>query len=1069
MSATGQTMHFAWSLELLGRLRAIRNQHVITRFESRKTAALLIALALRPDHQFGREELAELLWPEVAPETGRNRLKQALASLRRQFEPPDTPAGSVLAATRSTITLCPDAIVTDVSEFRRYIKEGRSHADAPRRKAAIEAALDRYAGELLPGWYEDWVLAERDLLAAEYQDALTRLMALQEEERDRHAAITTGIRLLQTDPLSEEAHAALIRLYIASGQQAAAVRQYRELEKTLREELDEAPSEAVAALVDHLKCTTDPKPVLMQHPEATRISAPAASGERHAETTAKRPEPRRPSQLPQQFSRFFGRHEEIAYLCRRLAAAKTGDLPGRLITLTGPGGAGKTRLAVETAMQMRASLADRCRLVALADVRDSRLIPAAIAESLNLPHNNDSLPMDQIVSFLSLQTESGAYALLVVDNFEHLVEEGADVIRQLLDRVPRLICLITSRHKLFLAGEEEFRVPPLATPNLPGTPDRLMEFACVQLFVDRAQKARPDFQVTARNAEAVTALCRRLEGLPLAIELTAAWAQTLSPSQMLKRLTRRFDLLVSRRKDLPQRHRSLLATIEWSCDRLPEEARGLFKRLAVFRGGWSLEAAEAICVAPTGAAGTGADAEGDGKDADDTANTSVPSDADGPSAILDLLTVLVDRSLVSTEETGDTIRFRMLESLHEYASEQLTAAERRQLEIRHADYFAAIAEESPVALRAAKQIECLAQLDLEHDNIRIALRRSLENGDSARALRIASAMCVYWEIRGHLTEGRAWLKEALSQPHEADGALARGLLAAGNLTNLQGDREQAVHLLKRGLEIHEQAGDDRGIADALHLLSVVAFYTNDYAEAEALQRRALTLRENGGEDWAWANSLNMLALIVRRSRKDDNRARVLFEQSLSRALKAGDRRAASYTVYNLANLHKEAGDFARAEALMEQSETLSREVGDLPFLTYILHNLGAMAIVQQNDARGFGLQQEALRLCHAIGDRSIAAFSLWNLAEVLYRQHDYANSMMLLHASIRLCEECHMPLTAEDQAMCDDITAASRKSLGEKRTEAAAIQGRLMSLEQSVIAVNSMPIPSTNSEQPASL
>ena len=350
----------------------------------------------------------------------------------------------------------------------------------------------------------------------------------------------------------------------------------------------------------------------------------------------------------------------------------------RLVTLTGPGGSGKTRLALEATRQITDHTGSRflgpvC-FVPLADLSDARLIPAAIAEALALPRADDAEPLGQIVAALAGLPP----ALLILDNFEHLVERGAPLILALLTRLPALTCLVTSRRRLSLPGERECPVPPLSVPPLflpdaPETPALVAQAAGVQLFVDRAQATRPDFQLTRGNAAAVAALCRSLEGIPLAIELVAARAMALTPAQMNARLVQRFELLTSRREDKENRHRSLWAALAWSYDLIPPPLRRFFAGLSVFRGGCTAEAAQAVCEEPSA---------------------------------LECLTQLRERSLVIVEHEGAEPRFRLLETLREFAGEQLTEGHRERLRARHEEWFLGLAEESRSALRGPDQARC---------------------------------------------------------------------------------------------------------------------------------------------------------------------------------------------------------------------------------------------------------------------------------------------------------------------------------------------------------------------------
>src|SRR5581483_1788954 len=525
-----------------------------------------------------------------------------------------------------------------------------------------------------------------------------------------------------------------------------------------------------------------------------------------------------PARLPLQFTRFFGREEELARLhallsegVRKEAAplpAKTlpqpspsqgegaarrslsplqgegaarrssspsqgegiqsgspppyegggwGEVPNvqrlmpnlRLITLTGPAGSGKTRLAIEAAQRAPEDFAGAVWFVALADLTDARLLPATIADALQLPRSAQAEPLHQIAEFLN---ERNAPALLALDNFEQLAEAGALTLWTLLHRVPRLTCLVTSRRRLALPGESLFPVAPLPLPALSDTPAALMECASVQLFADRVRAVRPDFQVTVRNAPQVAALCQALEGVPLAIELAASRALMFTPAQMLAQLRHRFTLLTTRRMDKASRHRSLWAAIAWSYDLLSPELQRFFRGLAVFRGGWNIAAAQAVCAEPRA---------------------------------LDYLTQLRGHSLIVLEEGREEMRFRLLESLREFAAEQSSPEERSELAQRHIDHYRHLAVAAERELQGPAQLTWLERLEQERDNLRAALTAALAADPAGKALPLAVALGRFWQVRAPFGEGRQWLEAALMRAPARTPGRARALYFAGDLANMQ--------------------------------------------------------------------------------------------------------------------------------------------------------------------------------------------------------------------------------------------------------------------------------------------
>jgi DNA-binding SARP family transcriptional activator len=466
-----------YRVELFGALRVRYAGRVVERFPTQKAAALLAHLALYPHRRHAREALIDWLWPDSELAAGLHSLRQALSSLRHQLEPPGTPAGALLRTDRLFVQINPDLLITDVAEFETALQATGRERDPAARAENLGRAAELYRGELLPGFYEEWALAERERLAQSYQGALRRLAEASETAGDCERALEAALRAAQADPEDEEAQDELV----------------------------------------HLRAVAAGRPEPARPPVRDPGSAPVAASPQAFLSPAP------PRLIPLQLTRFFGRQEEVERLSEMLLSPDV-----RLVTLTGPGGSGKSRLAVEAARQTAERSGGAVWLVALADLRDSALLAGAIADTLGLPRSPTGEPLDQVVAALSHHTGI-APALLVLDNLEQLLgAQGADVgiaesiVSTLLERVPGLSLLSTSRQTLNLAAEREIEVLPLASPSAPGCPERLLEFPSVQLFADRAQAVKPDLQVTPANAASVAALCERLEGIPLAIMLAAS-------------------------------------------------------------------------------------------------------------------------------------------------------------------------------------------------------------------------------------------------------------------------------------------------------------------------------------------------------------------------------------------------------------------------------------------------------------------------------------------------------------------------------------------------------------------
>lgn len=820
------------------------------------------------------------------------------------------------------------------SEFETARRSCRA-AEPGRREPLLARTLDLYCGPLLPGYYEDWILTERDRLETIFIEALHDLIALlREDEAGLRRALETAHRAVCAAPLREEPHLELIRLYEAAGQPVTALRHYEELERLLRSELGVTPSadaRAVAQRAHNAVGSGSPLTEGTSSPgsrirsgRASRRRAPTAPAV-PAAVPADRRSPA-PPRLPPSLNRFFGREEELVGLVALLSPANGGP-PARLVTITGPGGTGKTRLALEAARRLDTGTPRW--FVPLADLADPGLIPGAVLDAMDVPRSASVDPLDQVVTSLA-----GQPTLLLLDNFEQLAAGGVSAVQALLRRLPDLTCLVTSRRRLALPGEVQFPVPPLPVPDDPSDstatePEAILRYPGVELFADRARAVSPDFQVTRGNARAVAALCHRLEGIPLAVELAAARAQAITPGQMLAQLAqsgRAAPLLTARGSAGSTRHGSLWKAIDWSYDLLTSEQRRFFLRLSVFRGGCTPDAAAEICEEP---------------------------------GALEYLAQLRERSLVVGEEAvlsspgGDAsgIRFRLLESLREYAWGRLSPEERAVLQRRHAEYFQALAVRAEPELMGAGQEAWLARLHAEHDNLRAAIHWAAHDAEpeSECGLLLAGALFRFWLMRGFLTEGRQHLAAVLGHAAEA-ASFARGkaLNAAGVLAQHQADSPAARALYEAGLAICRRLGVPKWTAALLGNLGTLASHTSDFELARVFLEESTATRREVGDRWGVANNLNVQGIVA-----------------------------------------KNQGDYALAEQCYSESLNLFREVGDRRNSALVLGNQGNLASAKGDDALALALHEEALTVYRQIGDREDIAERLGSLADIACRRGEY--------------------------------------------------------------------------------
>jgi predicted ATPase/class 3 adenylate cyclase len=689
----------------------------------------------------------------------------------------------------------------------------------------------------------------------------------------------------------------------------------------------------------------------------------------------------RPNNLPPQLSSFVGREEEVAEVERLLDHT-------RLLTLTGPGGSGKSRLALRVADELLTGYQDGAWFVDLSPVTDPELVPAAVAKALVIPEAARRPVLEEVKEHLG-QRE----LLLVVDNFEQVAEAGP-VVEELLVAAPRLRTMVTSRVVLALRGEQEYPVPPLQVPDparLPHDLATLGAVAAVRLFAERALAASPRFALTEENAPVVAEICARLDGLPLAIELAATRTKVLTPTEILSRLKRRLSILSTSSRSLPERQRTLRAAIGWSYDLLNPVERRLFARLSVFSGGWTFEAAEAVC-----------DPEGLGVDT------------------LDGLTSLVDKSLIRrVEPPGQPSRFSMLETIREFGLEQLEASgDLEPVRRRHAEHFLGLAEEAEPHLTAQDQGEWLDRCDLEHANIRAALRWAIDRGDAEAAQAAAGALWRFWQQRGHLAEGRRWLQEVLAMPsgQGRTAARARALAGAGGIAWWT-DREASKALYEEALAIERELGDPARLAEALYNQAFAVAAEHDWASAAPLLDESLALFRRVGDE--------------------ARAARVLVFQVVPDAT---------------------AGAWDRVVARIEEAAAIWRRLGDrlnlafgLIWLAFAHGRAGRPA-----DARATAL--EALELFREADNPTGVALAFLDLAFLLTWEGRHADALRMAGVSESVREEAGGGPTPGFGAMLEgDPVAEARAHLTEEAADRAWQEGLAMTVEDAVALARGGP------------
>lgn len=660
----------------------------------------------------------------------------------------------------------------------------------------------------------------------------------------------------------------------------------------------------------------------------------------------------------------------------------------RLLTLTGAPGIGKTRLALQIASDALDHFEDGVFLVELAPVNDPGEVLAATARTLGLKESSSQPVEETLFGYVRERR-----MLLVLDNLEHLLDATPSIVK-LLECSPWLKVLVTSREALHVRGERRYLVPPLAIPDKAQLPiaEVLAGYASVELFVERAQAAEPDFRLTAENAYEVAAICAGLEGLPLAIELAAANAKYLSLQEMRAALERPLKLLAGGGRDLPHRQRTLRSAIEWSYGLLKSDEQRLFRRLSVFVGGFTLEAVEAIW--------------NEHERESDSSLASAP----------DILRSLEEKSLVKRESGGDSaeIRFGLLEAIREYASEKLqkggqageAEVQAQAVEKKHALYFMGLAEEAEPLLKGGEQAEWLDKLEREHGNLRAALAWSLGPAENAEtALRLGAALWRFWWVRGYMSEGREWLARALVRGHSAPASIrARALYAAGNLAWVQGHHTAARALLEESLALSRELGDKAGIALSLNYLGFVMRAQGDYVTARALLEESLALSRELEDKAGIASSLNNLGILAR-SFEDQTAARALFEESLALNRLLGNQVGIAILLNNVGLVTRDQGDLVAARALFEESLALNRLLGNQTGIANSLSFLGHVTQDQGDLVAARTLFEESLELDRLLGSQVGIAGSFSDLASVTQDQRDYGAARTLFEESIALFRE----------------------------------------------------------------
>jgi predicted ATPase/class 3 adenylate cyclase/DNA-binding CsgD family transcriptional regulator len=735
-----------------------------------------------------------------------------------------------------------------------------------------------------------------------------------------------------------------------------------------------------------------------------------------------------PHHLPPQATAFIGREHQLQTVRAMLVHPDT-----RLLTLTGPGGTGKTRLALQVAADLLDSFPDGVYFVPLASVTDPDLVPSSIAQALDIRDASGRPLLESFREFLRQKQ-----VLLLLDNFEQVLS-AAPVVADLLGAVPALRVLVTSRAVLRLYGEREFPVPPLALPDRRTAPsaEHLARFEAVRLFVERARAARPAFALTDENAAEIAEICHRLDGLPLAIELAAARTRVLPPNALLQRMVRRLPLLTGGARDLPARQRTLRDAIAWSYDLLEPGEQTLFRRLAVFRG-CSLEGAETACAGEPARPG-----------ATSVALPQLEID------VLDGLESLVEKSLLRQDERADGQPwYLMLETIREYALERLEeSGEADVVHRRHALGAMEFAEMAEPALYGADQSPWFARMDQAHDNLRAALRWCEEQGYAEPAYRLAIALWWFWSVHGHVTEGRERLASILARfPSTASSRRAelraRALLGASMLAGLQGDYGAGRDLGEEGLAIRRASGDPAGVFAALENLGAVSWLQGDYTAARRYLEEALAHARTLGDQRGYAMVLNTLGNVSHELGELDV-AYVYFREAADQIRDDGPLPG---IILSLALIMQEQGEYDEAERTALRSLDMCRRIGMRHIEAMALATLGGIALARGDQATSLTHFRSSIAICQDLGDAAGVAQVLERFVELASAQRRFDVALQLAGAAQALRERAAAPRSRSGQSKLDQILEPVRRALGEEATIWAVQSGQRLSLDEAVAA-----------------
>jgi predicted ATPase/DNA-binding SARP family transcriptional activator len=940
------------SLGMLGSLQVLIGDTPVTMLESDKVCALLVYLAVEADRPHRRESLVGLLWPDYPEQVARHNLRQALFNLRLAIGD-RTAKPSYLLISRDTIQFNRASDFSlDLDQFNTIFHtrvEDRSQGieDSSIRAVQLEEMVKLYRGEFLQDFsledsaeFEEWALVQRESLHQHVLDACRDLANYYALHGDFPAARRHALRQLELDPWREEAHCQMMRALALDGQRSAALAQYETCRRVLAEGLGVEPSANTRELVEQIRTGK------LKTKDESPSSIPTAPIHN----------------LPVSLTSFLGREQELIDLDWLIANPKC-----RCISLVGPGGIGKTRLALQTGEQHQADFAHGVAFIPLAPVGSVEAAIPAIASAIHLYFYGPNDPKVQLLNYLCEKQ-----MLLILDNVEDFLDGPpqaniVELILEILERAPGVKLLVTSREVLNLQEEWVFEVRGLAFPDREQT-DRLDEYAAVALFIQRARRALPGFAFNEADLGGIAHICRLVEGMPLAIELAATWSRMLSPSEIAKEIEGSLDALSASVRDLPERHRSMRVVFDQTWQRLSAKEQLVLSHLSVFRDGFSRQAAEQV------------------------AGASLP-----------VLSTLVNRTLLRRAADG---RYHLHLLVRQYCTTHLEADPQAHVaaQTRHYDYFLALAEAAEQGLKGRDQLEWLGWLEQEYNNLRVALEWALESdhtapGGGELALRLSGALRWFWRMRGHFHEGSSWLEKSLQQyPERRTVTRATALLGKSMLIYALGDVGAACLLAEESAAIYRELGDQRGLAEALTLRGLTLIWQGESNLGQARLEEALAVCRKVGDRYGEARALYRLGTSLA-DYGGDLTGQAMLEESAAILEDLGEKYVFLSVLISLGIVDEGLGDYAGARTRLEHSLAIAREIEHPLGMADALTNLGCVCRILGEYSVAQSYLEESLQVYQVWGCSVWETDVLCALAENAISQGDLATARFHIQAA----------------------------------------------------------------------